>query len=544
MAPIVRLKENFYLWKCCIVCKKTMADLKRCVLVLIASCLWLTATAGSFADVRKKATEKGTALGNIKITGIVISDYRSPNMELCPNVRYDQVDLRLNKRTAYIESEDGRYGFRLVFDGIYDNRLKRYDKVELNLNGCVVVREDNPERYTITGLTSDNVVSREAGTRLPMKEKSIGELTDDDVYTYVTLTDVEFASKQRSYNNVNEQITQPTYINEFGKPNAYMDGWASMLEDGDNNSIYMLVNTKCAWRRDGRGVPKGVGRISGIVVHTDMRRYGGDMGRYSIRPVDVDDVIGQMPREESSSYDIIAEWNWNRNYTAALRFEKAGVRKKAMKAKPMLDDRILPDVGVGFLSAGPNMAVRLDTDYDTRYADDNSGMRKYAGARFESKVRDWYLDDAGITVEFSTEGLSGKGLAFDFTFGAGNHDMNNSWGFPVDWKVEYSTDGVHFTPVSDGFVLRALPYADKTCAGVGPRCVSCDTAMGFTEHHVVLPSTLFGQKSVLLRLTPSSRRMAIIPEDPMADSAVGNIPVDSDKNFILRFGMFSVKYLK
>ena len=521
-----------------------MPELKRIFIVLLAVVAWMPLSAESFSDLREKATDKGTVIKNARITGVVISDYRSPNMELCPNTGYDKVDLRVNKRTAYIQSEDGKYGFRLVFNGIYDNRLKRYDKVTLDLAGCIVLREDNPERYTISGLTSDNVVSRESGAELPPKVRSIAELSDDDMYTFVTLEDVEFASKQGCYTNVYEPVTQSTYINAFRKPSGYMDGWAAMLEDKENKSIYLLVNTKCAWRRDGRGVPKGVGRVSGIVVHTPMRRYGGNMGRYSIRPVDVNDIIAGMPREESSSYGIIAEWNWNRNYEAELHFEKSGIRKNAMKAEKVYDDRLVADIGTGFMSTNTSAGWRLDTDYDTRYADDNSGMRKYAGIRFETNVQNWLVDGRGIMVEFSTSGLQGRGLCFDFTFGAGNHDMNNSWGFPVDWKVEYSTDGVNFTTAADGMILRALPYSNKTLKGVGARCVSCDTAMGFTEHHVELPASLLGQERVVLRLSPSSQRMAVIPEDPMADSIVDGFPADLSKNFILRMGMLSVKYLK
>lgn len=522
-----------------------MKDPKRLFCAMLAVLFVLPVAADSFADIRKKATTKGTVLGNAKITGIVIGDYRSQNMELCPNTAYNKVDLRVNKRTAYIESEDGKYGFRLVFDGIYDNRLSRGDKVSLDLRGCTVTRENNPERYTVSGLTAENVVSKEAGAPLPSKKRTINTLTDEDVYTFVTLEGVEFMSKQGSYTDIFERMAQCTYLNHYKptRPNEYMDGWASLLKDKENASVYMLVNTKCTWRRDGRGVPKGVGSMSGIVVHTPMRRYGGDMGRYSIRPVDVGDVL-TIPWEEASSYDIIAEWNWNRNYEAALKFEKAGEKRRAMRAEKYGDDRILPDVGAGFLFTDTSAGIRLDSDYDMRYANDNAGMRKYGCLRLEADVQNWLADGKGLFAEFSTEGLSGRALSFDFTFGAGNHDINNSWGFPAEWKVEYSTDGVKFVPAADRIILRSTPYTEGNVKGVGDRSVSYDAAFGFTEHSVALPASLFGQKKVVVRLSPASNRMAVIPADPSDDSIGGVISPDFKKQLILRIGMVSVKALR
>lgn len=71
----------------------------------------------SFADVRALATAEGTAVDeDILIEGIVVSDFHSKNMEANPSVSYDKVDVTVNDCTAYLESPDGRYGFRLRFD--------------------------------------------------------------------------------------------------------------------------------------------------------------------------------------------------------------------------------------------------------------------------------------------------------------------------------------------------------------------------------------------------------------------------------------------
>ena len=521
-----------------------MNNLKRVLLFAFVAVLAMPASAETFEEIRKKASTKGTLLSAGMITGVVVGDYRSPNVANNLNTRFDFVDLRTNKRTNYIQSEDGKFGFRLLFDGIYDNRLKRGDKVKLNLAGCTVLREDNPERYTISGVKIESVQTLADNVALVVKEKSVNELADADVYTYVTLKSVEFMNKQGAYTNVFEMMPLRTFMNQDRNPWGYADGWASLLKDAEGESIYMLVNSKCSWRRNGTGVPKGVGQISGILVHEYLRRYGDNLGKYSIRPLNEQDVVKQMPKEESSSYVVVADWNYDRNYRGLLDVE--GIGKVSGNRATRYSGRILPDEGVGFLSNTAGATVRFDTDYDTRYANDNSGMRKFGGLRFESNVHNWLSNGSGIVVEVSTEGVTGKALTFDFSFGVGNHDIQNCWGFPAYWKVEYSTDGKNFKVAKDNIVLRALPYTYGRLKGLdnADRMPNCDTAMGFTDHSVKLPASLLGQKSVTIRLIPASRRMASIPTNELEDSIQGEITSEINKPLVLRMGRISVKAVK
>ncbi|MBQ7343039.1 MAG: hypothetical protein IJW42_07280, partial [Alistipes sp.] len=221
-----------------------MNNLKRVLLLALAVVVTMPAAAESFEEIRKKASTKGTVLTAGEITGVVVGDYRSLNVATNYNTRFDYVDLRTNKKTNYIQSEDGQYGFRIVFDGIYDNRMKRADKVKLNLAGCTVVREDNPERYTISGVTIDKVEPLAEGVALVAKEKRVGELSDADVYTYVALKDVEFMNKQGAYTNIFEMVTLRSFMNQEHNPWSLGDGWASLLKDAEGESIYMLVNSK------------------------------------------------------------------------------------------------------------------------------------------------------------------------------------------------------------------------------------------------------------------------------------------------------------
>ena len=522
-----------------------MNSLKRILIFVFAVVATLPLAAESFEEIRAKANTKGVVLGGGEIVGVIVGDCRSENVAGNQNVRFDLVDLRTNRRTNYLQSEDGKFGFRLVFESIYDNKLHRADKVKINLAGCTVVREDNPERYTISGIKTENIASCEAGASLTPKVKSINELTNADLYTYVALADVEFMNKQGAYTNVYEAVMLRSFLNQESKPQEICDGWASLLKDKNGESIYLLVNAKATWRRRGQGVPRGVGKVAGVLVNEKMRRYGDNLGPYSIRPINEEDIRREMPKEESSSYEVIADWNYDRNYRAELNIENLG--KVRYSRMTQYEGRILPDVGTGYVWSNANAAYGLDTDYDTRYPHDNRGMRRYAGLRFQSNVSYWLEKNHGILVEFSTEGLSGKALTFDFSFGVGNHDINNCWGFPVYWNVMYSTDGVNFTKAKENIVLRSLPYNVGRVKIFNDRMnyePSYDMAPGFTDHSVKLPASLFGQKKVVVLLTPASRRMATLLNDTSANTIQGDIPIGSKQNLILRMGRISVKYAK
>lgn len=504
--------------------------------------------AESFDALRSLAAGRTVQLpANTQIEGVIISDWRSMNMELNPNITPDRVDLGQNLRTAYIQSADGRLGFRLLFDGIYDNRLERNGRVRLNLGGCRITGDTEPVRYTISGLKAASIEVLERDVPPVGKERRIAELTDEDLYTLVALRDAEFMSKQGAYTNVYEPSVQRTWLNAFDKPLRYADGWASLLKDAANSSIYLLVNTKCTWRR-GTVVPQGVGAVTGIVVHTPMRRYGGDMGRYSIRPRDEADMA--IPRAAASSYESVAEWNWNQNKQAAIRFEKGGCMSPVAK-EGVADDRVLPDLGEGFLSTTSGARMRLDTDYDLPDAG-GTGMRANGALRLDSNTHDWYqFDNRGrvagtqaIVVECSTAELAGRGLSFDFSFLAGNHNINCAWGFPQEWRVEYAADGEPFADAGRIFVLRSIFYTAGTAKELGKRALSYDAALGFSEYSVPLPTSLLGRKSVVVRLSPASPRLATIPENPADDSAGGVVTQSFSQPFVLRLGTMAVRVLK
>lgn len=217
-----------------------------------------------------------------------------------------------NDCTNYVQSLDGRYGFRLKFAAPADNVCLRGEQVKILLDGVIPFARKRPDALHAARPEGREHRKGAEASALEPKARTIATLTDDDIYTYCALSGLEFSVKEGAYTNVREYdaIGNPCNANlSFAggtQAQKAKDGAANLLYDGDNDAIYMLVNMNCGWRRTGRSVPQGVGTVSGIVVHTPMERWGGNVGRYSIRPFDEADI--DIPRAAASAYATLVEW--------------------------------------------------------------------------------------------------------------------------------------------------------------------------------------------------------------------------------------------
>ena len=527
----------------------------RVLMFISALFLACNLSAASFEELRAKVGSKESVIlsEGTFLEGVIVSDYTSLNMEGPVQVSYNEVDPVMTFRTAYIQSTDGNYGFRIQFNSVYDNRFPRFSRVKMDLGGAILTREADPERYTISNLVGAFVTVLEENVQLTPKVRHIADLTDNDLYTFVTLADVEFMSKEGAYTNVHEKKVMRSYINSFKThTDGPIDGSGLLLKDNQGDDIFMPVNTKCTWRRDGDRVPQGVGCVDGVLVHTVLRRYG-DIGRYAIRPASEKDI--RIGMENVSSYETIVEWNWDRNYDIALNLERQGLQEWIF-GQAFEPDRVLADVGKGYLSTTAGAMMRLDAEWNSRCIHDGndagSGAREWSVLRLNSDTKDWYIFNGdrivgsqAVLVETSTVGYEGQGLSFEFTFSAGNCSADLSWGFPGEWQVAYSIDGRNYIPVQKTFLLRPLWYNTANVKDLGGvRNLCYDAAPGSIECRVALPAFLLGKEKVYFRIYPSSDRLAVLPENPEEDINSGTMKPGFSHPFVLRLGKVSVKSLK
>ena len=427
----------------------------------------------------------------------VITDASSQNNETNVNTAWNKMNFTPNAITGYAQSEDGKSGFRLQFIDAENNVLKGFSKVELPLDGKKIVREDNPTRYTITGLTEKDIVLLAEGTvaDLANKSRTISTLTDADLYTYVSLADTEFAVKDGPYTyNVESMVASGSH--------GVRDELATMITDKEHKAIFALINSKCSWRRDLTNgtikAPAGVGTTSGVIVHSKNPSYG-NIGTYQIRPLD--QTSFNMPEAEAFSTNVLAAWrltkatvsvgqyNWNNGGAFVYATQNAGGQTNFNQMHPThgeINDysaslystnrTVVASHNVGFASESktalhnrtyhPTVVDGCKSIHKTwtgtTNADPNCCSRATAlgfwgdvASYYEwNEQGNWTGKTTGIVVEFPATAASGKmsvqfsmgSLAYGRTDNANKITMNvklrsATFGFPLYWKVECSIDG-------------------------------------------------------------------------------------------------------
>ena len=496
------------------------------------------------------------------IEGVVVSDWRSPNMELNPSITVNRLNVYVNDATAYLQDLDGNCGIRLLFDESADNRLCYGDKVTINTKGCHLVRNQNPDCLTLKGLSWTNVMSCESGHKsdIALKEKYISELNDTDIYTFVSLKELEFVFKTGSYADVYEKYSVYNHSIHKGvcETNNRMDGWASLLRDKNGSCIYLLVNMLCEWRRNGKGVPQGIGNVDGVLVHTPMRRYGGDMGQYSIRPLDESNI--KIQKKSASNWKRLSAWEQDGSMGQTLDFEMLGLQDGLYK-NGRHGDRVLNDSGSakGYLWTDSDAYIHVGSDINSLSAE-NEGYVPNGAILFKGSGTGWYQFDSkgnvlpetkSIFIEFDARKAKGELMTISFSWLAGNLEAVNNWGFPAQWKVQYSLDGQNWKTLEETATgkqyihLRPHPWMDNKLEGLGMRRTGFDTAMGMQQRSFHIPSDAFGQKSVIVRITPASDIYYAHRGDTRDSSVDPNKRINAKMTHtvsMIRFGEISIDY--
>ena len=453
------------------------------------------------------------------IDGYVVSDNTSANVCLNPQKSQFKFDLNESKRTMMLESLDGKYGFAIKYKKLAQNTLPRYSKVRISLKGLKLSKNNDPEFYTITGMTEDHVASVEEPNpdAVPMKRKNVSELTDADIYTLVSLKDMEIVFKDGSYTNCTDGYALKTDLNTAGGTTPRWDVAPLLLTDKYGKTISMLTNSMVPWRRDGEGVAQGSGDFKGIIVAETLIRYG-DRGRYQIRPM----VKNDIALTDAPFSKTIVEWNWN-------------------DAK----EDLIPEIGEGNISG---VSVKLSSDYNALiHANDPASQTKPAANNVGGKgvvnnqcgdlysLTEWKVG-ASFDVDFSTKGISGTNLQIGFVWGKGKGG-NTNIEVPSHWKLLYSVDdGDTFNEFVPMVKNRPIVWWTNTPVDVTP---------GYTDHMFQLPQECFGKEKVIVRFQVADNVCDI---DPKSNSTNWATALSTEQGTFttsknpIRFGSLTVRY--
>ena len=478
----------------------------------------------------------------LKLTAVVLTSPGNENLADGVQLTYRNCSHTENNRTVYVQSSDGKDGARLSFQH-YDPEAKkaqRYCEITLNLLGATLVRSADGS-LSICDLPNGciELVRPGSASALPLKEKTIGELTDEDIYTWVTIKDCEFVFKDGAYVNILEQYSQKSELNKQFKPNNYMDTWQTLLCDRNAAPLYVVINSLTPWRRDGNGVPQGSGNISGILVRGGIPRYGA-VNAWQIRPQAKEDIAFEW--KGTSSFNTLCEWNWNDNSTT-FKTDEGPVES-------FTKEKMLPDIGAGELTLGfTGTAVRgIDTNNPVleptaQEIKGSKGLVRKGSMEIRTQVRNWWNwgEDCGnaVLLKFSTKDIKAEKLVLAFSFSAGANFAAGSRFNPAYWGVELSTDNVHITRLNVPDIrLKSLPWWEKELDDVR-YFTSADAGLGFTEHMVELPSSFIGQETVYVRICPVSKNLMTLA---MEDKANYSLRQNFDYKSYVSFGAITVRY--
>ena len=486
----------------------------------------------SFEELR--ATTPGTLSSLQYIEGYIISTPDSENNCQNPQTAQFKFDVTETHKTAYIESVDGKYGFQLKFNSVEDNITERWTRVRISVNGLTLTKETDPVTcYTLSGLSADSIIETLGvadSFLVPAKKKKISELTDDDVFTLVSLQDVEIMCKDGCYTNCTDGYSLkqgPNPVSGTGTAPRW-DVAPLLMSDKNGDVIYMLTNSLVPWRRNGTYygnygwnsgsaepvVAQGSGTFRGVIVGETLVRYG-EIGRYQVRAIEQTDI--ELNNEPFSK--TIVEWNWNDKKTD-----------------------VLPEIGTGTLNiygattaAASDFNSMMPDEYGTK---GQAGLVPTAGLGLTKKWWD-FTNNVGnyFDISFSTEGISGTNMVFGIVWNHGS--MNNTTlDAPAHWNLLYSIDGGStFNPVPGEMIKnRSIVWWSTT---------SQDSTPGFKDHMRKLPAECFGKSQVILRLQVADTVTDTKPATAAA-TYLTNLGIEkgtlTDKTTQIRIGTITVRY--
>ena len=476
------------------------------------------------------------------LEGVIISDMDSPNMETAPNTDAATLDGTLNGRTGYIQSGDGTSGFRIIFSTRADNIVHSGNAVMLDLNGTTIIKETNPLRDPIEGVTAGAVAVN--GNEAPVvREKTISSLEDSDIYTLVKITGLEMSFKHGAYTNCHDGYSlavsalNPAGMktNESGSsssPQKFDTTPCSML-DASGHDINLLINNAVTWRRYGNGVPQGACSVTGILVHTSLPRWarGGDIGRYQLRPLQESDIVATGERFSK----VIMSWykGWDGTQLKGAEAIASGLKGEGTITSNM-EGMATIQTAVNFNSlTNYNASPATDGYYKGQVSNAALAYAK-TGGYF------WASNDIGdmnaapwFCLSFSTAGLSGTNLVLIWSAAQGStRGATDDIQGPTQYRVEYSTDGTSFTAIDHIYAMH--PIVTWSSAVIGGFSVP-----GLHQYVTPLPASLLGKDHVYVRIRAASN--VSLDNDYLTPEG-GTIKNYSSVYTMVRFGELTVQY--
>lgn len=477
---------------------------------------------------------------HIVLKGQVINDNLEKNGAENRLISADNQNLTYADRILYVQSEDGLNGIKLIFSKSCADLVSRYDMVSLDTYGLTLKRENNPVRYSISRIPSEALVATSAGDAPMEKVLQLNDLKDEDIYTLVTIPEVEIPVSKGSFAPVDIR-----YIN-------LMVAYPMVIRDQDGGTSHMMVNVDCPWSRDGKGLPKGSGPLTGVVVHEKCDNFAwdvnkenaliaegqnpsyitglGTIGDYQIRPIRKSEVGIAEDASESFS-TLMYEWGYC-DYLGVNLVKNYTDDKELYPTYPLVENPLTLDAKFYCEKSGDKVALNLVNDFThvgpyeyggtiTEEANGN-GIYDYLGRSAhwrpygakngviysKEAKQEWDTSNGSAwcaagwstsqywCAEFPTTDLTSENSPLNITFGTMNHLKKEN--AIRNWKVQWSSDKEDWKDVSRYTVPDFAVDANKRVNQLpGTKFIT-----------VNLPDETLGLEKVYVRLVPEDKSIS------------------------------------
>lgn len=468
----------------------------------------LVGTPATFEAVRALAGEKPISIEeNLSLEGYIVSDNASKNVTENPQRTSTDIDYTATDKGAVFESLDGRYGFLLETASIQDNIFEPFTRVTLLLSGVELRKDANPDRFTLAKITSSMVAaSAKVGEDgIPAKTLSISDLKDSDIYTRVTLKDCEFPIRKGGLTPLNEGYTSLYKVDRVTK-------FASLVRDKAGSSIYLLTNTSCPYRRDGRKIGNGSGPVSGIVVSEAYESFQG-VGRYQIRHQSWED-LGFADDFSDGFSGLLCEWrylrqgNADRSWNATAGSGTMTHTHTLGTPNPTYGTWCYPCYDQSYLGPVFNKCTNVNgfgvtledgSDYASSYTGsvDKGQLLASAGWPMAWMKETWISNSEQFyswEIHFSTAGITTDVLSLQVS----SLNASQEGKSPVHWKVEWAVSNANDAKWTE---VGSYSVPDIVLWSITQPWQSA----GYKPVNIPLPLEMLDKEDVYIRLTPADR---------------------------------------
>ena len=444
----------------------------------------------SFEDAQRLQKVSGEVEENYTVEGFVTAYGAAENY--CASIH----ETNISGYRYILEDEQHN---TLLFESDSEIDLERGKKVQLWLLGLSPVKysEGSFSYYVFSGVQNVNIIPTESTDVFVPRVMSPSELRYTDVFTMVTLKDMEVATLNGAFTNFKESspsgvtATSDTHTlywdYEGGKINwmksfpEYYRFYPTPLVSKDGSLIYMHVSPTVSWAHE--AYPQNSGTVTGIVVRESFTNFDIKESTLGIRPLCREDIA--LDQERFTQTLVNFEFDNKENYLKDGELAKflPNIQQTTSETPCTFTREGATTVTAGHGSNVKNLA------FQDKFRGDKSGGRA-------TGLVVW--SPANTVTTFLVENLCTKGITGAITMTIETNSSKANPSNHVRARVYYSLDGESWTIV-DNSEVKFLSQFDRADAGEkGNREETHVTGMKMFS--ISLPPEIRDKESVSLKI--------------------------------------------